>query len=195
MMQTKHQKRFIGLLLLMTVMLLMPGKALASMPADTKMSIDVKSTSVEQVLNEIHRKAKIDFFYDANLAKNWPKITLRAVNKTAEEIIGQVANLINCTYSVKGNIVTISQKQLSGRERTVKGYVRDEDGKVRECVHAGRSMPQLLPGIPEETPAAAEHNRCGKENQEDVPPQRVLETHGHQHDYHSSSDASQSVIT
>lgn len=130
MMQTKHQKRFIGLLLLMTVMLLMPGKALAAMPADTKMSIDVKSTSVEQVLNEIHRKAKIDFFYDANLAKNWPKITLRAVNKTAEEIIGQVANLINCTYSVKGNIVTISQKQLSGRERTVKGYVRDEDGEL-----------------------------------------------------------------
>lgn len=130
MMQTKHQKRFIGLLLLMTVMLLMPGKALASMPADTKMSIDVKSTSVEQVLNEIHRKAKIDFFYDANLAKNWPKITLRAVNKTAEEIIGQVANLINCTYSVKGNIVTFFQKQLSGRERTVKGYVRDEDGKL-----------------------------------------------------------------
>ena len=128
MMQTKHQKRFIGLLLLMTVMLLMPGKALASMPADTKMSIDVKSTSVEQVLNEIHRKAKIDFFYDANLAKNWPKITLRAVNKTAEEIIGQVANLINCTYSVKGNIVTISQKQLSGRERTIKGYVRDDEG-------------------------------------------------------------------
>lgn len=130
MMQTKHQKRFIGLMLLMTVMLLMPGKALASMPADTKMSIDVKSTSVEQVLNEIHRKAKIDFFYDANLAKNWPKITLRAVNKTAEEIIGQVANLINCTYSVKGNIVTIFQKQLSGRERTVKGYVRDEDGEL-----------------------------------------------------------------
>jgi len=130
MMQTKHQKRFIGLLLLLTVMLLMPGKALASMPADTKMSIDVKSTSVEQVLNEIHRKAKIDFFYDANLAKNWPKITLRAVNKTAEEIIGQVANLINCTYSVKGNIVTIFQKQLSGRERTVKGYVRDEDGEL-----------------------------------------------------------------
>lgn len=130
MMQTKHQKRFIGLLLLMTVMLLMPGKALASMPVDTKMSIDVKSASVEQVLNEIHRKAKIDFFYDANLAKNWPKITLRAVNKTAEEIIGQVANLINCTYSVKGNIVTFFQKQLSGRERTVKGYVRDEDGKL-----------------------------------------------------------------
>ena len=130
MMQTKHQKRFIGLLLLLTVMLLMPGKALASMPADTKMSIDVKSTSVEQVLNEIHRKAKIDFFYDANLAKEWPKITLRATNKTAEEIIGQVASLINCTYTVNGNIVTISQKKLSGRERTVRGYVRDADGEI-----------------------------------------------------------------
>ena len=31
---------------------------------------------------------------------------------------------------MKGNIVTIFQKQLSGRERTVKGYVRDEDGEL-----------------------------------------------------------------
>ena len=114
MMQTKHQKRFIGLLLLLTVMLLMPGKALASMPADTKMSIDVKSTSVEQVLNEIHRKAKIDFFYDANLAKNWPKITLRAVNKTAEEIIGYT----DCI----GQELTINSVKF-----TVVGVIEDDD--------------------------------------------------------------------
>ncbi|MBP3285482.1 MAG: SusC/RagA family TonB-linked outer membrane protein, partial [Prevotella sp.] len=53
----------------------------------------------------------------------------RAVNKTAEEIIGQVTSLINCTYTVNGNIVTISQKKLSGRERVVKGIVRDEEGE------------------------------------------------------------------
>ncbi|MBQ9222915.1 MAG: SusC/RagA family TonB-linked outer membrane protein [Prevotella sp.] len=129
MMQEKHQKRFISSLLLLTLLLL-PISGRAAMPADTKMSIDVKSVPVEQVLNEIHRKAKIDFFYDANLAKEWPKITLRATNKTAEEIIGQVASLINCTYTVNGNIVTISQKKLSGRERTVRGYVRDADGET-----------------------------------------------------------------
>lgn len=129
MMQEKHQKRFISSLLLFTLLLL-PISGRAAMPADTKMSIDVKSVPVEQVLNEIHRKAKIDFFYDANLAKEWPKITLRATNKTAEEIIGQVASLINCTYTVNGNIVTISQKKLSGRERTVRGYVRDADGEI-----------------------------------------------------------------
>ena len=128
MMQEKHQKRFISSLLLFTLLLL-PISGRAAMPADTKMSIDVKSVPVEQVLNEIHRKAKIDFFYDANLAKEWPKITLRATNKTAEEIIGQVTSLINCTYTVNGNIVTISQKKLSGRERVVKGIVRDEEGE------------------------------------------------------------------
>ena len=129
MMQEKHQKRFISSLLLLTLLLL-PISGRAAMPADTRMSIDVKSVPVEQVLNEIHRKAKIDFFYDANLAKEWPKITLRATNKTAEEIIGQVASLINCTYTANGNIVTISQKKLSGRERTVRGYVRDADGEI-----------------------------------------------------------------
>ena len=65
MMQEKHQKRFISSLLLFTLLLL-PISGRAAMPADTKMSIDVKSVPVEQVLNEIHRKAKIDFFYDAN---------------------------------------------------------------------------------------------------------------------------------
>ena len=129
MMQKKHQERLISSLLLFTL-LLFPINGRAAMPADTRMSIDVKSVPVEQVLNEIHRKAKIDFFYDANLAKEWPKITLRATNKTAEEIIGQVASLINCTYTANGNIVTISQKKLSGRERTVRGYVRDADGEI-----------------------------------------------------------------
>ncbi|MBQ6308378.1 MAG: SusC/RagA family TonB-linked outer membrane protein, partial [Prevotella sp.] len=93
------------------------------------MSINVKSVPVEQVLNEIHRKAKLDFFYDAQLAKEWPKITLKLNNQTAGEIIGQVTNLINCSYTIKGNIVTITPQKMSGRERTVKGYVRDDTGE------------------------------------------------------------------
>ena len=142
MKQKRHLKRFVGSLLLLAALLLIPGNARAAMPADTKMSIDVKSVPVEQVLNEIHRKAKLDFFYDAELAKNWPRITLRATNKPAEDIIGQVTNLINCVYTVKGNIVTITQQKMSGRERTIKGYVRDDSGEplvgVPVCIGESR---------------------------------------------------------
>ena len=108
---------------------LLPALAYAAGPADTKMSINVKSLPVEQVLDEIHRKAKLDFFYDAGLAKNWPKVTLRMTNKSAEEVIDQVTALIGCTYTIKGNIVTITQQKMSGKERTIKGYVRDESGE------------------------------------------------------------------
>lgn len=107
----------------------------AAMPADTKMSINVNSMPVEQVLKDIHNKAKIDFVYDAELSKNWPKISLHATNKSAEEIIKELISKLNCEYTMKGSIVTITQQRVSGRERIVRGVVRDDSGI-------------LLPGVP-----------------------------------------------
>ena len=90
----------------------------AAMPADTKMSINVNSMPVEQVLKDIHNKAKIDFVYDAELSKNWPKISLHATNKSAEEIIKELISKLNCEYTMKGSIVTITQQRVSGSERS-----------------------------------------------------------------------------
>ena len=64
------------------------------------MSVNVNSVPVEQVLREVHNKAKIDFVYDAELSKNWPKISLHANNKSAEEIIRQLSGMLNCDYSI-----------------------------------------------------------------------------------------------
>ncbi|MBO5601508.1 MAG: SusC/RagA family TonB-linked outer membrane protein [Prevotella sp.] len=116
--------------LIMLILMIFAINSYALKPADTKMSVNVNSVPVEQVLREVHNKAKIDFVYDAELSKNWPKISLHANNKSAEEIIRQLSGMLNCDYSIKGNIVTLTQQQMSGKDRTVKGVVKDDAGNL-----------------------------------------------------------------
>lgn len=129
MREMKYLNRIFRMALLAAVFLL-PVSALGKAPADQKISINVKSVAVEQVFNEIHRQAGLDFFYSSDLAKTWPKVTCQMTNKTAEEVIDKVTGLIGCTYEIKNNIVTVTKQQLSGHERTIKGYVRDENGEA-----------------------------------------------------------------
>ena len=82
------------------------------------------------------KQADLNFVYSSQLASNWPKITIRATKKPGEEVVQQVINLINCAYSIKNNIVTITQQKLSGRERTMKGHVRDENGELLVGVYS-----------------------------------------------------------
>lgn len=128
-MKEERRNQFLLTVALAFMLIMIPGRGWAAMPADTRMSINVKSVSVEQVLDEIHRQAKLDFFYDASQAKNWPKVTLKLTNQTARDIISQVVNLIGCTYTIRNNMVTITQQKLENRERTISGIVRDENGE------------------------------------------------------------------
>ena len=127
MRREKHQTQWVCSLLLLTTLLFLPVCMHASMPADTRMSINVKSVPVTQVLDEIHRKSGLDIVYNSDMAKEWPRITINMTNKTAEEIIQKVTEAIGCTYEIRKNVVSITLVK-SGKERTVKGYVRDENG-------------------------------------------------------------------
>ena len=104
--------------------------ARAAMPADTQVSINVKGVTVGQVLDEIQKQSGLSFVYADELAATWPKITLRATKKPAEEVIGQIAGIVGCTYQIRGNVVTLSRQKMSGRERTIKGHVYDADGET-----------------------------------------------------------------
>ena len=43
--------------------------------------------------------------------------------RQAEEVIRDLVNLIECQYIVKGNIVSISALQLSGKTRRISGSI------------------------------------------------------------------------
>ena len=123
--------RDIRQLMLATLLLLSASvTAMAAGPADTPVSINFKSEQVTTVLKEVQRQSGLNFFYSAELAKEWPRITIRMTKKPAEEVVAKIASLIGCEYTMKSNIVTISKQKLSGRERIIKGHVRDSDGEL-----------------------------------------------------------------
>ena len=123
--------RGIRQLMLATLLLLSASvTAMAAGPADTPVSINFKSEQVTTVLKEVQRQSGLNFFYSAELAKEWPRITIRMTKKPAEEVVAKIASLIGCEYTMKSNIVTISKQKLSGRERIIKGHVRDSDGEL-----------------------------------------------------------------
>ena len=91
-------------------------------------TVDFKSVSVKDFFAEMKKQTGLNFIYNADLAQSWPKVTVSAKRKPAEDVIDQVTSLIGCSYEIKGNIVTITKQQQSGRQRTIKGVVRDDTG-------------------------------------------------------------------
>ena len=120
---------FKKVLLTFAVALVSLAAAAAAPDLDTKVTVNYQSAPVETVLASLQKQTGLNFVYSSDLAKTWPKVTIQARKRPAEEVIRDLVNLIECQYTVKGNIVSISAQQLSGRTRTISGYVRDADGE------------------------------------------------------------------
>jgi len=117
------------LLLTLALTVLTVLGAAAAPDLDTKVTLSFRSAPVETVLASLQKQTGLNFVYSSDLAKTWPKVTIQARKRPAEEVIRDLANLIECQYTVKGNIVSLSAQRLSGRTRTISGYVRDADGE------------------------------------------------------------------
>lgn len=128
-MEKKNQKKLTFAMAMLWIALMLPLSASASLPSDKKVTLNAKSVSVEDVFKQIKQQSGLNFVFSSDLAKTWPKVTIRATKKPVEDVIGQVVGLIGCSYEVKGNIVTITPQKVSGRERTIKGIVRDDSGE------------------------------------------------------------------
>ena len=93
-----------------------------------KVTINAKTVSAETVLNNLRKQTGMNIVYSSELAKTWNKISVNVSNKPAREVLEQVIGLIGCQYEMKGDVVTITRQQLSGKKRFVKGVVRDAEG-------------------------------------------------------------------
>ena len=123
----KHFKRAKRLLAL--VGLLLMTMTVTAQTADKKrVTLDMQNVTVKEFFAEVKKQTGLNFMYDADVAKEWPKVNIKVQKKTAEEAIDQVMTSIGCQYTIKDNIVTITPQKLSGKERTISGYVRDNEG-------------------------------------------------------------------
>lgn len=120
-----------GLIAIIALVMLMPIAAFAQKGMDRRVNISLKQANVETVLKEVQKQTGLNFFYSADLAKTWPKVSINAQGKTAEQVIEQVTQTIKCVYEVNDNIVTIkTQQKASGKMRQITGFVKDENGQA-----------------------------------------------------------------
>lgn len=100
-------------------------------PADTRVTVNVRQAPAHTVLNKLQKDAGLNFIYSADVAKTWPAITLSMKNKPASQVIAQLAEMINCNYSIRNNVVTITPRESRYKQKkwTLKGKVVDEIGE------------------------------------------------------------------
>ena len=113
-------------ILLMTMLTL---NVAAQSMKDKTVTLDMTQVTVKQFFAEVKKQTGLNFIYSAELAKSFPKVTVKAQNKPVRQVLNEVMNKINCTYDVEGNIVTVTRKLSGARTRTVSGVVKDDTGE------------------------------------------------------------------
>ena len=128
-------KKIRKVLMLVTVALwaAAPWSAAQAQNASRKpVTVDMKSVSVKDFFAEIKKQTGLSFMYDATLASTWPKVTIKARRKPAEEVIDEVVLRLGCEYKINGDIVTISGQKQSGSVRLIQGKVKDAIKKLKK---------------------------------------------------------------
>ena len=137
-MSMKQFKRTLMLFCLALVTL----SASAQQAASKQVSLDLKDVSVKTFFAEVKKQTGLNFMYDADLARQWPSVTVKVNKKPASDAIDQVVASIGCQYTIDNNIVTITPQQFSGRQRTISGHVTDDQGQplvgVPVCIGESR---------------------------------------------------------
>lgn len=124
MKRIKATKRMV-VILLMTMLTL---NVAAQSVKDKTVTLDMTQVTVKQFFAEVKKQTGLNFIYSAELAKTFPKVTVKAQNRPVRQVLNEVMNKINCVYDVEGNIVTVTRKLSGARTRTVTGYVKDDTG-------------------------------------------------------------------
>jgi TonB-linked SusC/RagA family outer membrane protein len=130
---------------LMRVFLLLIAIGLTSAYANpvlgqTKVDIDVKSISIEELFKEIQKVSDYIFFYKDNVLKSNKKISLKLKNVKISKVLDQAFLSTDLTYSIVENqivVKTIENKnsessedeEIQLQEKIVTGIVSDSNGQ------------------------------------------------------------------
>ena len=124
MKRIKATKRLVALLLTTLLTLSMSAQS----AKDKTVTLDMTQVTGKQFFAEVKKQTGLSFIYSAELAKTFPKVTVKAQNKPVRQVLNEVMNRINCTYDLEGNFVTVTRRLSGARTRTVSGTVKDDAG-------------------------------------------------------------------
>lgn len=102
----------------------------------TKISLDIKNSSVEKILRTIEEKSEYYFLYSNKLIDVDRKMSIRASNETIATVLGQLFNSENVAYDVKGTQIILYPQDMNQKASeqvvTVQQQKRQITGKITD---------------------------------------------------------------
>ncbi len=144
----KLMKQKLFLLTFFAILLLAfsPQPLQAQPPTASTVTLTAKNEPMRDVFKKIEKKTRYKFLFALEDITQY-RVSCRLKNVTIHEAMRQIVGLNPLRWKVEGNFVTVSARKqaetkASGRERTIKGYVRDENGEelvgVPVCIGESR---------------------------------------------------------
>ena len=93
----------------------------------TKVTLNLKEVTLNEVITEMKKQTNYDFFYNSELAKSKGKLTVTAKNKEVTLLLDEILPPLGLEYTISQNLISIREKktvQLS----TITGRIFDEKG-------------------------------------------------------------------
>ncbi len=111
------------------------AKAETAQVKSDRVTLSLQNVTVEQMFSQIKKQTGYNFVISSELSKTLRRVNVTANNEPVKDVLERVLNPLNCTFDIDDRVITIYRKLSENRNRTISGYVRDENGDV-------------LPGVP-----------------------------------------------
>ncbi|SHF88128.1 TonB-linked outer membrane protein, SusC/RagA family [Mariniphaga anaerophila] len=104
--------------------------AINSYSQNTRITLDLKNTSVKNILNNIQDNSEFFFIYDASVVDVQRRITIVADNKLIPEILDEIFSGSNVVYKIDDRQIALTAGQAgqAQQNRSVSGKVSDSAG-------------------------------------------------------------------
>lgn len=96
--------------------------------AGKRVTLNLKAVRVKQFFDAIKKQTGLNFIYNSEEARKVTPITVRCQNEDVRSVIDRVMRNAGCSYTIEGNIVTVTMLADNGPLRRLTGVVRDSEG-------------------------------------------------------------------
>ncbi|MDY4043338.1 MAG: SusC/RagA family TonB-linked outer membrane protein [Marinifilaceae bacterium] len=106
------------------LLMLFCALALGLKAQSVRVSLDMRDVTLNEVIVELKKQTRFDFFYNSELLKFKGRTTVKAVNKDFRQLLNELLPGFGLEYSIEGQLVVIREQQLKGV--LLKGVVLDK---------------------------------------------------------------------
>ena len=93
---------------------------------DTKISLDMKNSTIEKVLQTIEEKSDYYFLYNNKLINVDRKVSVRVKNAAISTVLERLFNSENVDYELKGSQIILSPKEIYSQINTVTEAIQQQ---------------------------------------------------------------------